>query len=77
MLGYSGNGNFYYDQFRDEDNYCKYLTEYQFPILGDYSDFDQFMNNTPNFFNNQFLPPPAFNRRRQYGLNYGYFNPYF
>jgi hypothetical protein len=51
---------------------------------GGYSEFDQLMNNGPNFFNNQFPLPPAFNRYQQYGLNYGYsspfnnyFNPYF
>ncbi len=57
---------------------------------GGYSDFDQFVNNGPNFFNNQFAPPmlpvappsppPPFFRPQQYGFNYGYatpFNPFY
>ncbi len=44
---------------------------------GGYSDFDQFINNAPDF-NNQFAPPPppAFQPYQQYGQDYGYSNPF-
>jgi len=55
---------------------------------GGYSDFDQFANNVPNFFNNPFppqMPPPSsplpfFGPPQQYRFNYGYaspFNPFY
>jgi hypothetical protein len=44
---------------------------------GGYSDFDQFINNAPDF-NNQFPPPPrpAFQIYQQYGQDYGYSSPF-
>ncbi len=76
--GHPGHGNFYFDQFREEDSHGKYINEYNFTksfslsagFRGGYPDF---INNGPNFFNNQFPFSPAFH---DYGSNYGYSNPF-
>ncbi|CAF0979134.1 unnamed protein product [Rotaria sordida] len=76
--GYPGSENFPhspFDYFREDNNINAH---------GGYPGFDRFMNNSPNFFNNQFIPPPPYPPPQPYGQSYGYdgpfnnyFNPYF